>query len=281
MRLDWRWALGGLAALALGAGPSLAPGAAAQATTRVRVVHLSPDGPAVDVLVDGQRAVSGLAFKAATDYAAVPSGQRNVKVTPAGQNQTAVIDANLNVPAGQDLSVVAVGRVAQIEALPLQDDNRAPAAGKAKVRFVHASPDAPAVDVAVAGGPVLFPNVPFKGVAGYDEVDAGTYNLEVRAAGTQNVALAVPNVTLQPGQIVTIFGAGLAGDGSLSAVPVAYNAAGAGGTGGPGPASLPRAGTGGMAADAESSAGLMLGLVAAAVVAGGLGTLALARRRDR
>jgi hypothetical protein len=279
MRTAWRWAFATTGAIALALAALPAPVADAQATTRLRVLHMSPDAPAVDVLVDGQRAISNLAFKAATDYAAIPSGQRNARVTPAGQNQTAVIDANPDLPAGQDLTVVAVGRVAQIEALTLQDDNRAPSAGKAKVRFVHASPDAPAVDIAVAGGPVLFPNVQFKGVAGYNEVDAGTYNLEVRAAGTQDVALRVPNVALQPGQIVTIFAAGLAADGSLSAVPVVYSAAG---TGGQTPASMPRTGTGGgMTADTESSGGLVLGLVAAAVVAGGLGALALARRRHR
>ena len=35
--------------------------------------------------------------------------------------------------------------------------------GAAQARVVHASPDAPAVDVAVAGGPVLFSNVAFSG----------------------------------------------------------------------------------------------------------------------
>ncbi len=50
------------------------------------------------------------------------------------------------------------------------DDNAAPVAGMAKVRFLHASPDAPAVDIAVAGGPVLFPDVAFKEHAGYASV---------------------------------------------------------------------------------------------------------------
>src|SRR5215211_4016522 len=136
VRMANRWWRGSLAVAAVLATGGLLLGngnAYAQATARVKVVHMSPDGPAVDVLVDGQKAISNLAFKSATDYAAIPGGQRNVKVTPAGQNQTAVIDANLPLQAGQDLTVVAVGPVAQIAALPLQDNNTPPKDGNAKV----------------------------------------------------------------------------------------------------------------------------------------------------
>ena len=277
MKMKWKW---GMASIALGAA---AFGAvlgstrvdAQQATGRIRVVHMSPDAPAVDILVDGQRAISNLAFKGATEYASLPAGQRDVQVTPAGQNENAVIAAQLPVQAGQDATVVAVGRVANIGALPLPDDNRAPAAGKAKVRFVHASPDAPNVDIAVAGGPVLFANVAFRGVAGYSEVDAGTYSLEVRAAGSQNVALTVPNVALSPGQIVTVFAAGLAADNTLAAVPVVYAA------GGQSAGAMPRTGTGGVLdADASLTPWLLGGLAAMALVfAAGTRTLAAVRRR--
>jgi LPXTG-motif cell wall-anchored protein len=117
--------------------------------------------------------------------------------------------------------VVAVGQLANIEPLVLIDNNSAPAAGKAHVRFVHASPDAPAVDIAVAnGGPVLFSNIPFKGVGDYLPVDAGTYDLEARIAGTETVALSVPGVTLADGAVYTIFAMGLAeGEPALTAVP--------------------------------------------------------------
>jgi hypothetical protein len=104
--------------------------------------------------------------------------------------------------------------------LVLVDNNSAPAAGKAHVRFVHASPDAPAVDIAVTGGPVLFANVPFKGVGDYLPVDAGTYDLEARLAGTDTVALSVPGVTLEAGTVYTIFAMGLAGgEPALRSVP--------------------------------------------------------------
>jgi LPXTG-motif cell wall-anchored protein len=88
------------------------------------------------------------------------------------------------------------------------------------VQVLHASPDAPAVDIAVTGGPVLFSNVSFKGTGDYLPVDAGAYDLEARIAGTDTVALSVPGVTLEEGNVYTIFAMGLAGgEPALTAVP--------------------------------------------------------------
>jgi hypothetical protein len=63
----------------------------------------------------------------------------------------------------------------------------------------------------VKGGPVLFTNVAFKKSSDYLPVNAGTYDLEVRLAGTNTVALAVPGVKLDSGTVYTVFAMGLAG----------------------------------------------------------------------
>jgi LPXTG-motif cell wall-anchored protein len=189
---------------------------------RARVVHASPDAPAVDVWVNGAVAFSNAPFKGITDYAKLEPGTYSVQVTPTGATEPIVIDANLDLATMTDYTVVAVGQLANIEPLVLIDNNSAPAAGKAHVRFVHASPDAPAVDISVAnGGPILFSNVPFKGVGDYLPVDAGTYDLEARIAGTDTVALSVPGVMLSEGTVYTIFAMGLAGgEPALTAVPI-------------------------------------------------------------
>jgi hypothetical protein len=188
-----------------------ATAALAAGEPRVRVVHASPDAPAVDVWVEGSVAFSNAPFTGITDYASLSPGTFNVQVVPAGATEPVVIDADLTLEADTDYTVVAVGQLADIEPLVLIDDNSAPAADKAHVRFVHASPDAPAVDIAVTGGPLLFADVPFKGVGAYLPVDAGTYDLEARLAGTDTVALSVPGVTLAEGTVYTVFAMGLAG----------------------------------------------------------------------
>jgi len=182
--------------------------------SRVMAIHASPDAPAVDLLVDGAVAGSGLGYPSNTGYLSVDSGTRNFKVNVAGTTTT-VIDANLPVSVGVNYSVFANGPVASIGALVVTDDLTAPVVGKAHVRFVHLSPDAPAVDVAVAGGPVVFADQSFQEYTAFAPVDAGTYDFEVRPTGTSTVALAVPGVTLQAGKIYTIFARGfLSGSGA-------------------------------------------------------------------
>jgi hypothetical protein len=251
-------------ALTLGLTPmALAQGGQA----RVRVVHASPDAPAVDVWVNGNVAFSNAPFKGITNYAELAPASYQVQVTPTGTDSPVVIDANLDLAANTDYTVVAVGQLANIEPLVLVDNNATPAAGKAHVRFVHASPDAPAVDIAVKGGPVLFSNIAFKGVGDYLPVDAGTYDLEVRLAGTETVALEVPGLALEGQVVYTVFAMGLAGDGTLAAVPSvdARPAAAA-----PAPGALPTTG------------GAMVSPWLIILVAGGaaliIGSLALQRR---
>ena len=184
---------------------------------RVMAVHASPDAPAVDLLVDGAVAGTGLAYPNNTAYLEVAAGTRNVKVNVGGTTTT-VINASLPVTGGSSYTVFASDVVASIGAVVLTDDLTAPASGKAHVRFVHLSPNAPAVDVAVQGGQVLFANKAFKQYTPFTPVNAGTYNLEVRLAGTATVALPLNGIVLQPGKIYTVFAKGLVGGAGAQAL---------------------------------------------------------------
>lgn len=190
-------------------------GASAQTgNARLRVLHASPDAPAVDVYVDGAKAVSNLAFGAITDYVSVPAGNHAVKVFPTSANGTGtpVIDVpSLAVESGKDYTVAAEGKVASIEAKVFADNNAAPAAGKAHVRVVHLSPDAPNVDIFAQGAGVVVPNLAFKAASDYLPLAAGSYNLEVRAAGSSTAVLSLPNTNLEAGKVYTAFALGLAG----------------------------------------------------------------------
>src|SRR5690554_77326 len=115
-----------LAAMVAVLGVSVA--GAQSETAAVRIVHASPDAPAVDVWVNGEVAISGLAFGEATDYVNLPGGDYDVAVTPAGAGaEDAVIEATLTLENGAAYTVAAVGEVAAIEPLVLQDNLAAPA----------------------------------------------------------------------------------------------------------------------------------------------------------
>ncbi len=180
----------------------------------VKIVHASPDAPGVDLLLDNTVAGTNLTFPKNTGYLSVNSGIRNIKVNVTGTSTT-VIDANIDFMQNINYSIFAVNSVANLEAIILEDDLTAPALGKAHVRFIHLSPDAPAVDITLTDGTVVFGNKSFKESTAFTPLDATTYNLQVRVAGTSTVALDLPGITLEAGAIYTVFAKGfLSGTGS-------------------------------------------------------------------
>ena len=89
------------------------------------------------------------------------------------------------------------------------DDNTGPE-GEARVRVVHASPDAPDVDVLVDDSPVLT-DVPYLATSDYLEVAPGSRNLKVNAAGTATSVIDA-DVNLVDGTDYTVIASGLAAE---------------------------------------------------------------------
>jgi hypothetical protein len=177
----------------------------------IMVVHASPDAPGVDLLINNITLnAAPLTFPNSTGYITLADGNTNIKVSASGGGPD-VIDANLNLGANQAYSVFAVDTLASISPLVLADDLTTPVAGKAHVRFVHLSPNAPAVDITLTNGAVVFGNKAFKEYTNFTPLDAGTYDLQVRVSGTSTVALDLPGVNFMDGKIYTVFAKGLLG----------------------------------------------------------------------
>jgi hypothetical protein len=287
-------AAGALAVLAVTAALVMTgSGSSAQAgDARIRVLHAVPDAPAVDVYLNDAEAIGDLAFNEITGYTSVPSGNYSVKVYPSSANGsgTPVIDVpSLALAAGQDYTIAAVGTLATIEPLVLEDNNTAPAAGKTHIRVVHASPDAPNVDIFATGAGVVVPNLAFKANSGYLPLDAGTYDLQVRVAGTETVAVDLPDTALAAGTIYTAFAVGLADGQPALTVNLTADAVAQQSTPTPGPTTAPTAAPTATPAAAPSAGGplddggfpmaiwALIAVGAAAMMTGTL-MLAIARR---
>jgi hypothetical protein len=104
--------------------------------------------------------------------------------------------------------------VSTIEVIQSEDD-RSTDPAKAKFRFVHASPDAPAVDVRTdspAGAPV-FANAAFKDITDYVLVDPGAYTFVVTQAGDNiNAVVTFDPATLEAGKVYTVIAIGTLND---------------------------------------------------------------------
>ena len=76
--------------------------------SRVRLIHLSPDAPEVDVLINGQIVFNNIGFMDATDYIKVVSGTYNIVVNLAGTNDT-ILTFSLQLNSQKVYTVYVVG----------------------------------------------------------------------------------------------------------------------------------------------------------------------------
>ncbi len=183
-----------------------------EAMANVRVAHLSPDAPNVDVYVDGDTVLEDVPYRAVSDYLELAPGTYTVMITAAGDPDTVVFEDDLEIAEGE-FTIAALGELSE-ETQPfapvvLEDDVSDPG-DDARVRLVHASPDAPAVDVTVGDGEtVLFEGAAF-GDAATTEVPGGDYTLEVRPATETNDGDVVATFDVAPeaGSVYTAFAVG-------------------------------------------------------------------------
>jgi hypothetical protein len=89
-----------------------------------------------------------------------------------------------------------------------KDDLGAPASGKAKIRFVHAGSDAPAVNFLVNDN-ALFTGAGYKSASEYKEIDAGTYTLKLNNAASGETAISRDGIVVEAGKIYTVVAQGL------------------------------------------------------------------------
>lgn len=154
--------------------------ASAQSTGWVRLAHLSPDTPSVDVYLyafgnpDAKIVLQHVGYGALSPYQRLAVGRYTVAMRGAGADPDSdpVISTNLEVKSGEALTVAGFGRTASLKIEILTDSLSTPP-GKATLRVIQASLTNPEVDVSTGAGSVA-ENLRFPGVTGYQPVDPGS-----------------------------------------------------------------------------------------------------------
>ncbi|RBY96605.1 hypothetical protein DQ237_08230 [Blastococcus sp. TF02-8] len=204
----------------------------------LRIAHLSPDTPAVDVsmaraaaagqvLTDpGTTVAADLAYGAVGEYRQVVSGAYAVSVRGAGAATAPVLSIRVDLEPGQARTVVLAGAFADLGLEVLDDDLTAPPSGSARVRVLDASSGRPGVEVALDGGPTLASDLALGDAGAALTVPGGRHRATVTGSAT-----AQP-LDLRAGAVLTLLVLDAPGGGTtLRAVVDAA-----------GPAELPRGG---------------------------------------
>lgn len=88
--------------------------------SRLRVIHLSPDAPDVDVLIDGNIAFSNIGFMDATYYNQLPSRSYNIKVNVASTENT-VLALEAELKSQKVYTIYVVGNPPDLSAIQSLD----------------------------------------------------------------------------------------------------------------------------------------------------------------
>lgn len=189
---------------------------------RVRVSHLAAAAPAVKVFVTAPGAdlassvaLGTFAFKETLGAVEVAAGDYQIRVTLA--DNTVVFDSGtVSLAAGKDLLIGAVPNVgagdSPIQLAVLDGDEvmiLSDAMAGADLRVVHASADAPAVDVLANNGMTpAISNLAFPMATDYLNLPAATYNFKVVATGTLTPAVIDADVPLANGAQYSLLAVG-------------------------------------------------------------------------
>jgi hypothetical protein len=199
----------GVPAAAASAG-TMSPGTAASSGTTgtgwIRLAHLSPSTPPVDVYLysfgnpAAQIVLRHVAYGTVSPYEAVTAGDYSVAMRLAGAASTSqpVLSTSVTVAAGHAYMVAALGPASGLR-LQVMDDDLATPRGKALVRVIQASLKQKSVTVSWDGKAIVS-NLAFAAATSYQAVSPGTETVAVTGSSGHTSS----TVTLAAGSVHTL-----------------------------------------------------------------------------
>jgi hypothetical protein len=200
--------LAAASALLLGI-PAAATAYASSATTGtgwIRLAHLSPNTPAVDVYLyafgnsNAMIVLHHVAYGTVSPYESVQAGDYSVAMRGAGASPTSqpVLSTSVTIAAGHAYTVAGMGPESGLR-LQVLEDKLTTAPGQAEVRVIQASLKQQVVTVTL-GSTVLASGLKFASVSDYQPVSPGTQSVTVSSSG----GTANSSVTLAAGTVHTL-----------------------------------------------------------------------------
>jgi hypothetical protein len=190
-------------------GIPAAAASASSATTGtgwIRLAHLSPNTPAVDVYLysfgnsNAKIVLHHVAYGTVSPYEAVSAGAYSVAMRSAGASASSqpVLSTSVTVKAGHAYTVAGMGPESGLR-LEVIDDSLTTPAGKSLVRVIQASLKQQTVKFHCSCGGDIAPKASFASVSSYAAIPAGTWTM----SATGNSASASKPVTLVAGTVHT------------------------------------------------------------------------------
>jgi hypothetical protein len=176
-------------------GITTTPVNAEAAVGYVRLAHLSPDTPKVDVYLSkvgdssfATQVFQHVGYGVMSKYLALPVGTYAVAMRREGApaSSAPVLTTQVTVTDGGAYTVAGVGKYSGLGLKVFTDDLTRPSGGKSKVRVIQASVAAPILDVSLSDGTPVAKAVSFASTTNYQLVNPGTWSLRLRPNGSSS-----------------------------------------------------------------------------------------------
>lgn len=172
----------------------------------VRFLHAIPEGEDVDIYINNVPFYKGLDFTEFSPYVYVPQGDYTVTVYIEDTKENPILNEKINVNVNELVTISITGDGENIKLLPVVEETEVVSGSNAKVRVVHLSPNAPAVNIS-ADNKELFENVKYMDVTPYIAIQAKDYVVNLEEARTNRI-MRQNRVTVNQGRIYTFYAVG-------------------------------------------------------------------------
>jgi hypothetical protein len=178
-----------------------------------KLVNASSVGPPLNVLVDGALILTNVPFAGVSNYVKTLAKTQTLSIESTATPGASLLTFTADFSPATDSSIVVSGPAGALQELVLTDNNMPSPTGRARVRFVNASPGLPSLDVYVNFVPT-FADVLSNTASAYTElvanVTGSTFNIGFNTAGTTTPVLTLPKVTFVAGTTYTVYVVGSA-----------------------------------------------------------------------
>jgi len=181
------------------------------AGARVRILNASPDTGPVDLYVAQHREAEDVSFEEISDASDLASASFLIRVTPSGETDS-LIEQGVSFMQGEEKILVLTGFEEALTLEELVSSGPGSSPSTSYLRFFHASPDTESVDLVLTGQGVLHSDTEYREGTGYEALDEGTYDLEIRLTGEDAAIVTIPGVWLQGTKFYTVYLTGLTAD---------------------------------------------------------------------
>lgn len=156
---------------------------------QVRFLHAALNTAAVNISIGNQNIVNGLTYSNLSTYTSAYSGFRTITVTTARSPRMILVQKTFPIRTGDVYTFALINTISGVDLLQISDNScNTSSSDLGCMRVVALSPNAPALDVRLSDGRLVYSNVQYKEVTPFKRIRPGSYSFLI----TQTMPEAVP-----------------------------------------------------------------------------------------